>query len=300
MSKEYLDFYEYIKHNNLGSVLKEVDLKKYCTLKIGGKCFILYKPNCIDSLVKAYRFILINKLDYFIIGNGSNLLISDEYHSKIFICLKNLNKIMVNDTQLFVEAGVMGNVLSKKISELMLSGIEFLAGIPGTIGGMIYMNAGAWGKMISDILESVTYLDEFGKVCVMKNISSKGFSYRKSPFMKRKVIILSCVIRLFKDLTSFELFNSYLEKKKLIQPLNTFNAGCTFKNPPNNSAWKLIKETVGNISVADAKVSTIHANFLINEKNATFNDMKKLIVTIQDEVFKKYHILLETEWIIIE
>lgn len=300
MSKEYLDFYEYIKHHNLGSVLKDVDLKKYCTLKIGGKCFILYKPNSIDSLVKAYRFILVNKLDYFIIGNGSNLLISDEYHYRIFICLKNLNKIMLNELYLNVESGVMGNVLAKKISELMLGGVEFLAGIPGTVGGMIYMNAGAWGKRVSDVIESITYLDEFGKVCEMKNINSKGFSYRKSPFMKRKVIILSCVIKLVKDLTSYEVYNNYLEKKKLTQPLNTYNAGSTFKNPVNNSAWKLIKDSVGDISVADAEVSDVHANFLINKKNATFNDMKTLITTIQDEVFKKHHVLLEPEWMIIE
>ena len=97
-----------------------------------------------------------------------------------------------------------------------------------------------------------------------------------------------------------DIYNNYLEKKKLTQPLNTYNAGSTFKNPPNNSAWKLIKDTVGNISVEDALVSTIHANFLINKKNATFNDMKTLITTIQDEVLKKHHILLEPEWVIIE
>lgn len=300
MSKEYLDFYEYVKYNNLGSVFKDESLKKYCTLKIGGKCYILYKPNSIDSLIKAYKFILVNKLDYFVIGNGSNLLISDEYHCKIFICLKNLNKILLNENSLVLETGVMGNVISKKISELMFSGLEFLAGIPGTIGGMIYMNAGAWGKQVSDVLESVTYIDEFGKVCEMKNINSKGFSYRRSPFMKRHVIILSCIINLKYDITSINIYNNYLEKKKLTQPLNTYNAGSTFKNPPNNSAWKLIKETVGEISVADAEVSTIHANFLINKKNATFNDMKTLITTIQDEVFKKHHILLEPEWVIIE
>ena len=300
MSKEYLDFYEYVKYNNLGSVFKDELLKNYCTLRIGGKCYILYKPNSIVNLIKAYKFILTNKLDYFIIGNGSNLLISDEYHSKIFICLKKLNKILLNKNSLFLEAGVMGNVISKKISEQMFTGLEFLAGIPGTIGGIIYMNAGAWGQSISDVLESITYLDEFGKVCEMKNIKTKGFSYRKSPFMKRKVIIISCIINLKYSMSSINTYNNYLEKKKLTQPLNTYNAGSTFKNPPNNSAWKLIKETVNDISVADAEVSSVHANFLINKKNATFNDMKTLITIIQDEVFKKHHILLEPEWVIIE
>lgn len=300
MSKEYLDFYEYVKNNRLGVVIKDENLKKYCTLKIGGKCYILYKPNSIQSLIKAYKFILIKKLDYFIIGNGSNLLISDEYHGKIFICLKGLNKIMLNETRLNVESGVMGNVLSKKISDLGLHGLEFLAGIPGTIGGIIYMNAGAWNHSIGEVIESITYLDEFGKVCEMTNIPSKGFGYRKSPFMKRNIIILSCIINLEYDISSIRLYNEYLEKKKQTQPLGTYSAGCAFKNPINNSAWKLIRDSVNYISINDAQISDVHANFLINKKNATFTDMKELIERVQDDVYNKHHILLELEWTIVE
>lgn len=300
MSREYCDFIKFIKNNKLGIIEEDADLKKYCTLKIGGKCYSLYKPDSISNLIKAYKFILRKKIDYFIIGNGSNLLISDDYHFKVFICLKGLNKVVLNEDTIYVESGVMGNVLAKKVSYNFLSGIEFLAGIPGTIGGIIYMNAGAWNKSISEVLERITYLDEFGKVCVMDEINDKGFSYRKSPFMKRNVIILSCELRLRKDISSVNRYIEYLDKKKSTQPLKEHSAGCTFKNPKNYFAWKLIKEVECEKIVNDAVVSDVHANFLINQNNATFDDMYKLISNIQNSVFNKFNINLEIEWNIIE
>ncbi len=300
MSKLYHDFFSYVQKHHLGITLQDEDLKKYCTLKIGGRCYCLYKPNSIDSLIKAYKFIIVNKLEYYVIGNGSNLLISDEYHFKIFIYLKGLNTITLEDNLLNVDAGVMGNVLAKRISEFGLSGLEFLAGIPATIGGMIYMNAGSNNKSISDVVESVTYIDELGKVCKMTDISLKGFGYRMSPFMKRKVIILSCMINLKKDISSIQLYHDYLEKKINTQPLKERSAGCIFKNPSGNSSWKLIKEAASINQINDARISDIHANFFINKKNATFNDFKRLIETIRQDVYKKYKILLEPEITIVE
>lgn len=295
MSKKYSNFFDYVKNNQLGITIKDADLKNYCTLRIGGKCYCLYKPNSINSLIKAFKFILSKKLDYFIIGNGSNLLISDDYHFKIFICLKGLNTIYINNNHLFVDAGVMGNVLSKKISEQCLTGLEFLAGIPGTIGGMIFMNAGSHGKSISDILESVTYIDELGRVCIMTDINTKGFSYRLSPFMKRKVIILSCVLKVEEDKTSIKRYYEYLEKKIITQPLKECSAGCTFKNPKGIKAWELIAGTYCNDGISNVMISDVHANFFINKNNATFNEMKNLIEKVRTEIFIKYNILLETE-----
>lgn len=300
MSKWYHDFFSYVQKHHLGVTLPDEDLKKYCTLKIGGKCYCVYKPNSIESLVKAYKFIITNKLEYYVIGNGSNLLISDEYHFKIFIYLKGLNTITLEENLLNVDAGVMGNVLSKRISELGLSGLEFLAGIPATIGGMIYMNAGSNNKSISDVLESITYIDELGKICKMTDIPLKGFGYRMSPFMKRKVIILSCIINLKKDLYSIQLYHDYLEKKINTQPLKERSAGCIFKNPNKSAAWKFIKEAASIDQINDACISNIHANFFINKKNATYNDFRRLIETIRQDVYEKYKILLESEITIVE
>jgi UDP-N-acetylmuramate dehydrogenase len=196
---------------------------------------------------------------------------------------------------LTVQAGVMGNVLSKKISKLNLSGLEFLSGIPGTIGGMIYMNAGAWNHHISDIIESITYLDEFGKICVMEKLCDKGFGYRKSPFMKRHVIILSCTIKLTNDDNAFNRYLEYLTKKIASQPLKSYNAGCTFKNPLNQSAWKLIRKYTNNLQFNNIEISDIHANFLINKSNATFNEMIEAINLIQENVYQNTNIFLELE-----
>ena len=291
----YYNFYEYVAKYHLGEIIKDACLKDYCTLKIGGKCLCVYKPNSVHSLIKAYKYIVRNKLDYYVLGNGSNMLISDEYHSSVIINLKNLSNYNIVDNLLTVQAGVMGNVLSKKISKQNLSGLEFLSGIPGTIGGMVYMNAGAWNHHISDIIESITYLDEFGKICVMEKICDKGFGYRKSPFMKRHVIILSCTIKLTNDDNAFNRYLEYLTKKIASQPLKSYNAGCTFKNPLNQSAWKLIREHANNLQFNNIEISNIHANFLINKSNATFNEMIEAINLIQENVYQNTNISLELE-----
>lgn len=291
----YYNFYEYVAKYHLGEIIKDAYLKDYCTLKIGGKCLCVYKPNSVHSLIKAYKYIVRNKLDYYVLGNGSNMLISDEYHSCIIINLKNLSNYNIVDNLLTVQAGVMGNVLSKKISKQNLSGLEFLSGIPGTIGGMIYMNAGAWNHHISDIIESITYLDEFGKICVMEKLCDKGFGYRKSPFMKRHVIILSCIIKLTNDDNAFNRYLEYLTKKIASQPLKSYNAGCTFKNPLNQSAWKLIRENANNLQFNNIEISDIHANFLVNKSNATFNEMIEAINLIQTKVYQNTNISLELE-----
>ena len=300
MNKGYLDFISYVKNNKLGLIEIDAELKNYCTLKIGGKCYCVYKPDTINNLIKAYNYILRRKIDYEVIGNGSNLLISDEYHFKIFICLKWLNQVSFKENTAIASSGVMGNVLSKKLSLNQISGLEFLAGIPGTIGGMIYMNAGPWGKSISEVIKSITYLDEFGKVCIMNNIRKLGFRYRKSPFMKRKVIIISCEFELKEDSSSIKLNYDYLEKKKKTQPLKEKSAGCTFKNPNNLYAWKLINETNTIRKINDAEISNIHSNFFINNNNASFNDMRELIKRVQEDVFNTHHISLELELNIIE
>ena len=291
----YYNFYEYVAKYHLGEIINDACLKDYCTLKIGGKCLCVYKPNSVHSLIKAYKYIVRNKLDYYVLGNGSNMLISDEYHSCIIINLKNLSNYNIVDNLLTVQAGAMGNVLSKKISKQNLSGLEFLSGIPGTIGGMIYMNAGAWNHHISDIIESITYLDEFGKICVMEKLSDKGFGYRKSPFMKRHVIILSCTIKLTNDDNAFNRYLEYLTKKIASQPLKSYNAGCTFKNPLNQSAWKLIREHAKSLQFNNIEISNIHANFLVNKSNATFNEMIEAINLIQTKVYQNTNISLELE-----
>lgn len=301
---KYEHFIDYVNKNNLGEIFRNESLKNYCTLHIGGNAFCVYKPDNLNNLTKAYNFIIRSNLDFFVLGNGSNLLISDDNHHKIFISLKNLNKVSLEKNILNVEAGAMVPIVAKNICRLGYTGLEFLAGIPGTFGGIVYMNAGALNKAISEVLETVTYLDEFGNLCEMTNIYDKGFDYRISPFQKRKVIIVSCKIKLYlaKDESiPLIVYNKNLEKKRTTQPINVYSAGCAFKNHDDTPAWKLIEGAgCSNLAIKSASVSKIHHNFLVNNGDATFKDMYELLLLIQNEVFEKYQIKLSFEWCIIK
>lgn len=304
VSSKYNRFIKYIKDNNLGAIEENISLKKYCTLHIGGTARCIYKPFDLNNLKLAYKYIISNRLDFFVLGNASNILISDKFHDKIFINLKHLNNVTINKNILYCDAGANAMIVSKNTCRLGYTNLEFLAGIPGTIGGIIYMNAGAWNKQISDYLETVTYLDEFGNLCEMDNINNKGFKYRFSPFQKRKIIIVGCIIKLklSKDESQpLAVYQEYLNKKKESQPLKSYSAGCAFKNPPHTNAWKLI-EGAGchKLRIGDAAVSEIHHNFLINKNNATFEDMYNLLTLIQEEVNEKYNIMLNSEWTILK
>lgn len=301
---KYQAFIEYVLTNQLGIIEQDVDLKKYCTIKIGGRGFCLYQPNNIKNLHQAFEYLLKHKLKYFLIGNGSNLLISDKYHQIIFINLKLLKHIEIEPNDLVLESGVSIAMISKKMSSLGYTGLEFLSGIPGTVGGAIYMNAGAYGYDMSDILESITYLDELGNICEMTNVKDFGFSYRISPFQTQNAIIIACKIKIKKadnQELPYQIYMENLKRKIATQPINALSAGCAFKNPIEQPAWKLIKGIYHNqLKIGDAEISKIHYNFLINCGTATFVDMLQLLKMIKNMVYEEYQIELIPEWCIIE
>ncbi len=297
-------FKEYVINNHLGKISENLSFKELTTLKIGGSILCTYYPNSLDSLYQSFKYIKANHLDYFIIGKGSNILANDKVFTKILIKLDSLNKItqLTND-KFLVESGVIGSKFSLEMAKKGYSKMEFLSTIPGTIGGLIYMNAGAYGKEISDIIEEVTYIDSNAKI-VTKRKEQLDFSYRKSTFQIEESIIVSAVIKLVKvDSPSLplELVNTYKQRRRENQPINQNTAGSTFKNLENVKAWELI-DLVGykGLKINDAMVSTKHANFLINLQNAKFIDMIKLINQIKDKVRKVYNLTLECEWVIIE
>lgn len=297
-------FKEYVINNHLGKISENLSFKELTTLKIGGSILCTYYPNSLDSLYQSFKYIKANHLDYFIIGKGSNILANDKVFTKILIKLDSLNKItqLTND-KFLVESGVIGSKFSLEMAKKGYSKMEFLSTIPGTIGGLIYMNAGAYGKEISDIIEEVTYIDSNAKI-VTKRKEQLDFSYRKSTFQIEESIIVSAVIKLVKvDSPSLplELVNTYKQRRRENQPINQNTAGSTFKNLENVKAWELI-DLIGykGLKINDAMVSTKHANFLINLQNAKFIDMIKLINQIKDKVRKVYNLTLECEWVIIE
>ncbi len=301
--KKYDFFIEEVERKKLGEVITNASLKEYCTLHIGGTAKIIYIPENLEQLKEAFKIIVDNSLSFFVIGKGSNLLISDDYHEKIFINLKKINQVNVNNNLVKVYSGALTNKLARSISLLGYTGLEFLAGIPGSIGGAIYMNAGAWNKEISEVVKDVTYLDENANLCLF--VSHKdSFSYRCSPFQKRKVIIVGCTLKVklaSREEMPLKIYQTYLDKKKKIQPCNVYSAGCAFKNPKSQPAWRLIENaSCGKLKIGDAMVSKKHKNFLINKKEATFADMEKLLYLVQSEVYDKYLVKLELEWNILK
>lgn len=303
MTKIIQKFINYVNNNHLGDINTNTSFKNLTTLKIGGHIACLYLPKSLDDLVVAYRYLLQNKIPYLVIGKGSNILASDRDFMMVVISLKKLTKIIKLTTNLFlVESGIS----CFKLANFMVNNgykVEFLSVIPGSLGGAIYMNAGAYQEEIANIIKEVTYLDESGKLITLFN-HDLNFSYRYSIFKEKKGLIVSALIRVDLSNEPHLLKENVLkmwEIKKQTQPLKMLSAGSTFKNGKDYKAWELIAD-VGyrGYQYNDALVSKMHTNYLINKGKASFLDMITLIKMIQKDVKEKYKIDLECEWEIID
>ena len=302
--------------NKLDFVDEFVDLTNYNTYGIKTKTKYLAKPRNLDDLKKLMSYIKNNNIKYFVIGGGSNIILSDSTFDGIIISLEYLNSILINDTKVVVEAGIS---LSKFIMECInnsLGGLEYLALIPGTLGGTLYGNAGVSDKCIYDFIESVTVL-RAGNIITL-NKDDIVYSYRYSMFKDNHDIIVGATFELYNEdvekMKEFTLLYHCLNEAKMkeivkenrikrlnSQPLEYKNAGSVFKNPPSLYAGKLIESLkLKGFNVGDAEVSAKHANFIINKGNATGSDIRKLIKIIQEKVYDEYKIKLELEQIIID
>lgn len=285
-----------IKNLNIGDVYENVDLKKYTTYKVGGYADILVLPFNVDCLITLLKFLDLNGIKYKIIGNGSNLVFLGDYNG-VLIKLDKMNDIIINDNIVSAGAGVSLIHLALKCSKLGLSGMEFAAGIPGSVGGAVFMNAGAYNDNMAGIVKSVNVLDDNYNVIVLSN-DDLMFGYRSSILQMRKYICLSVDFCLKSGNSSNIL--ELIEKRKIkrieSQPLEFPSAGSVFRNPENESAWKLV-EGIGykGKRIGDAMVSLKHANFIINVGSASGNDIRKLIVEIKKGVKDKYNIDLHEE-----
>ncbi len=283
----------------------EYDLKKKNWFNIGGKSKVFYKAESLKGLVSFLKR-LNNSERIFIIGAGSNTLISDNFFDGVVIKLSdNFNKIsLLGENIIIAGSAVLDKTLSNFAFNNDLSGFEFLSGIPGTIGGGIKMNAGCFGKEFKDILLSVQAIDKEGNVSTIlsKNIN---FEYRNSD-LPEDLIFLSASFKGIKDdknKIKLEMNRIKTEKEKN-QPSKVKTSGSTFKNPisqTDKKVWELIKESVPlDQSFGDAYISKKHCNFFVNKGNASFKDMKKLINFVSNNVLKKTGISLEKEIKILE
>lgn len=282
-------------------IIKSENLKKYNTYKLDCSCKVIIFPSTIEELKDSLNIIKKNKSKWFILGNGSNIILP-KYYDGVIIKLDNLNKCTINDNNIYVESGYMLNKLANELSNKGYTGIEWATGIPGTIGGAIYGNAGAYKSSMSEILVDVTLLDN-ENIITLKN-EELEFSYRDSLLKHRKnLIVLSCNIKLEKGNT--EEIKKTIEERTLkrieTQPLEYPNCGSVFRNPEGMAAGKLIDDSgLKGYTEGGAKISEKHANFIINYDNATSEDIIKLIELIKDKIKKNYNIDLVLEQEIIK
>lgn len=285
------------------SVNVDESLKKYSTMKVGGNCKYFVMPDNIDKLITVITICKMYSIEYFVIGNGSNIIFTDKGYDGVIICTKNIKGISLNSGLLNVKCGTMVREVASYCLKNELKGFENLSGIPATIGGACFMNAGAYGSEIKDVLASCKVLDEEGNVFTItrKNIDLK---YRHSSFMDQKLIILEANFILktgkYEEIEEVIKTNDRLRKEK--QPISEKSVGSTFKRPKeeNMYASKLIDDCgLKGFSIGGAKVSEKHAGFVINSDNATFDDIIELTEHIRKTVFDKFSVMLELEAIVV-
>jgi UDP-N-acetylmuramate dehydrogenase len=279
-----------IKHNEL--------MSEHTSFKVGGPADIFMEPANLEELKKALGFVRQNNIPYYVIGNGTNLLIGDKgIRGAIIKVGENFGAIEITGEEVIAECGVLLSTLSKMVARSTLTGLEFASGIPGYLGGAIAMNAGAYGGEMKDVVEWVEALD--GNLELQRYTNSEmEFVYRKSIVEPRNLIVIRCKMKLKKG--NQEEINSIMSdlslKRKTKQPLHLPSAGSTFKRPPGYYAGKLIEDAgLRGFSIGGAQVSELHCGFVVNKGNATARDVYDLIKHVQQTVFNQFGVVIETE-----
>ena len=289
---------EKLRKLDIGKILTDVSLKNYTTYKVGGICKIMVFPKNIDSLVILIKKLKEEKIKFMVLGKGSNTLFSDKVYDGIIIKLDELNHIDIHDTRIVAGAGANMMKVCREAIRASLAGLEFAAGIPGSVGGCIYMNAGAYNSDMGYVVSRVKVLTPKMTVITMVN-RELDFHYRSSFFQKHKdYIVLEATFNLKKGKRELleEVVNDRKRRRMETQPLEYPSAGSVFRNPPDMYSGKLIEDLgYKGLCKGGAKVSEKHANFIINYDNATASDIKELIDFIKEEVKDKYNVDLHVE-----
>lgn len=280
---------------------KTEQMKKHTSFKIGGPADFFIEPKNTEELCLLIKHLKDNQIPFFVIGKGSNLLVSDEGIEGVVISLALFDNVTVNEKEITAEAGASLTAVCLSALKNSLKGIEFAYGIPGSVGGALFMNAGAYGGEMSQVVKSADYVTEDGAVGTIL-AKDMQLGYRTSIFKDGKKIITSVTFCLengdSEDIKSN--MDDYIHRRKLKQPLEYPSAGSTFKRPEGNFAGALIeKNNLKKFSVGGAMVSDKHAGFIINYNNATCEDVKGLITVVKNKVFEVDGIELEPEVIIV-
>ena len=273
-------------------------MSRHTTFKIGGSADIFVVPKDENEVSKAIKFCKEEKIKYYLVGNGSNLLVGDNgLRGTVISFGKKFGEITLNGDIITAKAGALLSNVCRFACDNSLEGMEFAFGIPGSVGGAVFMNAGAYGGEMKDIVVSVRALFPNGEI---RDITADeaGFGYRSSAFQKNGAVILSADFKLCRgDRTEIETkMNDILQRRRDKQPLEWPSAGSAFKRPQNGYAAELIDRCgLKGFTVGGAQVSEKHAGFVINRGEATCDDVLSLLDQVRDIVFEKTGIMLEAE-----
>ena len=279
-------------------IFRDEPMKNYTTFRIGGKADLLVKPKTYQQIAEIITLCKKYEVPYYVLGNGSNLLVSDEGYRGVIIHVYNqLADIKVEGNRIIAGAGAILSKVATVAMENSLTGLEFAHGIPGTLGGAVVMNAGAYNGEMKNVLISCEVMDEEGKVITLSK-DELQLGYRTSIIQNKNYIVLRATMQLEKG--EKENIKAYMKelmlRRKEKQPLDKPSAGSTFKRPEGYFAGKLIMDSgLKGYQIGGAKVSEKHCGFVINTGNATYQDVVDLIRHIQKEVKRQFNVELKTE-----
>lgn len=300
MNTAFEDFIKEVTEE--GNVLYKEPMSRHTTFQVGGEAECLIDIASEEVLVKLLKYLNIIEIPYFILGNGSNLLVSDKGYDGVILRIGNkMSGIKVEGDRITAQAGALLSRVAKTAYEHSLTGLEFASGIPGSLGGAIVMNAGAYDGEMSRVVETVKVMNKEGEIMVLDN-ESMEFSYRNSIIRNRPFIVLEAVLRLQPGEQS-EIKNKmddFAERRREKQPLEYPSAGSTFKRPEGYYAGKLIMDAgLRGYRIGSAQVSEKHCGFIINLGNAEASDIFELIQEIQERVKNQFDVSLERELVIL-
>lgn len=293
-----LEIYQELKNRAVGNVRLAEPMSRHTTWRIGGPADIFVEPGGVDELRRAVLFARERSLPFLVMGNGSNLLVSDAGVRGLVIKIcRGMSKVSVDGNNVSAEAGVRLSQLLQISKKAGLGGFEFTAGIPGAVGGAIVMNAGANGSCMGNLVQDVTVMNFSGELMCFGR-EQLNFGYRACALQEYPGIVVhanfTCLPRPGPEIQ--QLIDSYMRRRRLTQPLNYPNAGSVFKNPPGDSAGRLIEQAgAKGMRIGGIQVSDRHANFFVNTGNGTAGDVLAMVAAVRKMVKEKFGLTLALE-----
>jgi UDP-N-acetylmuramate dehydrogenase len=281
-----------------GDLLENEPMSRHTTFKVGGQTDLFINISNGEQLIRLIPFFRRLEIDFFVLGNGSNVLVGDRgYRGVILHIGDGMSKMTVKENLITAEAGALLSSVAEFAASSGLAGLEFASGIPGTIGGGIMMNAGAFGGEMALITDLVLIMNEAGEMMELSG-EAMEFGYRMSVVKNRPYVVLSVTLRLTPgDQAEIkQKIDELTGKRREKQPLDFASGGSTFKRPKGNYAGKLIMDAgLRGFSIGGASVSEKHCGFVINRGNATAADILEVIKEVQDRVYDRFYVTLEPE-----